>query len=117
MEGGPRPMSAEKPVDIVCKSAGSKPPAVISWWMGSSRLKHNKDTVSADGNFTSSVLTFRPSIEDNGRQLTCRAENPLIAGSALDDTWDLEIHSSPCVRAMDGQPELGLSSNGFSTIL
>ncbi|GFY50040.1 ig-like domain-containing protein [Trichonephila inaurata madagascariensis] len=92
MEGGPRPMSAEKPVDIVCKSAGSKPPAVISWWMGSSRLKHNKDTVSADGNFTSSVLTFRPSIEDNGRQLTCRAENPLIAGSALDDTWDLEIH-------------------------
>ncbi|CAL1288955.1 unnamed protein product, partial [Larinioides sclopetarius] len=95
MEGGPRPMSAEKPVDIVCKSAGSKPPAVISWWMGSTRLKHNKDTVSADGNFTSSVLTFRPSIDDNGKQLTCRAENPLIAGSALDDTWDLEIHYVP----------------------
>ncbi|GBM87634.1 hypothetical protein AVEN_235170-1 [Araneus ventricosus] len=98
MEGGPRPMSAEKPVDIVCKSAGSKPPAVISWWMGSTRLKHNKDTVSADGNFTSSVLTFRPSIDDNGKQLTCRAENPLIAGSALDDTWDLEIH---CKEALN----------------
>nr|XP_042894824.1 hemicentin-1 isoform X1 [Parasteatoda tepidariorum] len=95
LDVGPRSMSAGKSVDLLCKSAGSKPPAIISWWMGATRLKHNKDTVSTDGNFTTSVLNFRPSIEDNGKQLTCRAENPLIAGSALDDTWDLEIHYKP----------------------
>nr|XP_042894831.1 neural cell adhesion molecule 2-like [Parasteatoda tepidariorum] len=95
LDGGPRSMSADKPEDLLCKSAGSKPPAVISWWMGTTRLKHNKDTVSTDGNFTTSVLRFRPSIEDNGKTLACRAENPLIAGSALDDTWELEIHYVP----------------------
>ncbi|GFU00828.1 nephrin [Nephila pilipes] len=95
IEGDRQPLSAHKTVELVCRATGSRPPAVISWWKGTSKLKALKDNISVDGNVTTSIITMTPSSEDNGKHLSCRAENPLIAGSAIEYGWKLEVHYIP----------------------
>jgi hypothetical protein len=41
-----RPYSAGKPYKISCQSSGSRPPAVISWWLGGRQLIADDETVS-----------------------------------------------------------------------
>ncbi|XP_077524712.1 cell surface glycoprotein MUC18-like isoform X2 [Amblyomma americanum] len=88
IEGEPRPLSAGKPVTLRCRSAGSRPPAVVEWWKAGVRMNASQ----ANG---TSALTFVPVSEDSGKQLSCRAENALIAGSAIEDGWKLEVHYVP----------------------
>lgn len=88
IEGEQRPLSAGKPVTLRCRSAGSRPPAVVEWWKAGVRM----NATQANG---TSALTFVPVSEDSGKQLSCRAENPLIAGSAIEDGWKLEVHYVP----------------------
>lgn len=38
-----------------------------------------------------SILTFVPTVEDDGKYLTCRAENPSIPNSAIEDKWRLVV--------------------------
>lgn len=47
---------------------------------------------SETGNQSLSVLTFTPTIDDDGKYLTCRAENPFIADSIIEDKWRLVVH-------------------------
>lgn len=85
------PVSAGKPIDLMCKSAGSRPQAVITWWKGSKQLKA-KESVSEDGNVTTSILTLQPTAEDAGKYLSCRAENTLIPGSSIEDGFKLQVN-------------------------
>ena len=39
-----------------------------------------------------SVLTFIPMVDDDGKYLTCRAENPFIPDSAIEDKWRIVVH-------------------------
>ena len=41
---------------------------------------------------TSSTLRFRPKIENMGKMLRCRAENPVMPASQMEDTWSLDIN-------------------------
>lgn len=43
-------------------------------------------------NYTSNTVAFLPSIHDNGKFLSCRADNPLLSDSSLEDGWTLNIH-------------------------
>ncbi|KAG8185952.1 hypothetical protein JTE90_013612 [Oedothorax gibbosus] len=95
IEGDRQPLSAHKTVELVCRATGSRPPAVITWWKGTSKLKALKDNISVDGNVTTSIITMTPSGDDNGKHLSCRAENPFIAGSAIEYGWKLEVHYLP----------------------
>ncbi|XP_054163059.1 kin of IRRE-like protein 3 isoform X2 [Oppia nitens] len=95
IEGDRKPLSADKSVEVVCTSAGSRPPATISWWKGSIKMKKTRDKISVDGNVTTSTLTFTPSSDDSGKYLSCRAENNLIQSSAIEDGWKLEIYYVP----------------------
>lgn len=41
---------------------------------------------------TRSVMSYVPTMADDGKNLTCRAENPAILGSPVEDKWHLNIH-------------------------
>ncbi|XP_022221884.2 protein turtle homolog A [Drosophila obscura] len=88
-------VSADRTYDIECKSSGSKPPALISWWKGSKQLKKLTKNFNEPDNQSLSILTFTPGREDDGKYLTCRAENQFIDGSAIEDKWRLIVHYQP----------------------
>lgn len=76
---------------INCESSGSKPPALLSWWRGAKRLEGAIEDIATDENRTISTLQFVPSIEDNGRVLSCRADHSVLPDSALEDSWILNV--------------------------
>ena len=39
-----------------------------------------------------STLRYRPSVEDDGRYLTCRAENAALKKKPMDDKWTIHVH-------------------------
>ncbi|XP_074598664.1 protein turtle homolog A-like [Brevipalpus obovatus] len=95
IQGENKPFSAGKATDVICKTAGSRPAPTITWWIGSNRLKKSREKHSLDGNVTTSILTFKPTADDTGKHITCRAENPLIPESVLEDSWKLTVHYVP----------------------
>ncbi|KPJ16337.1 Poliovirus receptor-related protein 2 [Papilio machaon] len=62
----------------------------------------NVNVTALDGNITSSVLTFVPSIEDSGRALSCRVVQPTLVHSTREDGWKLEIQYLPVVKLSVG---------------
>ncbi|XP_067006836.2 nephrin [Anabrus simplex] len=97
-----RMISADRRYEVECKASGSRPLAVITWWKGSRQIKRIAKNFSEDGNQSLSILTFVPVIDDDGKYLTCRAENPDIADSALEDKWKLNVHYMPVVTLKMG---------------
>lgn len=95
VRGKRKRISAGKIVQFECEAIGSRPPAVITWRKGSVRLKSSVDKISNQGNITTSILTMTPTSEDHGKFLSCQAENIMIQGSAMEDSWKLEVHYVP----------------------
>ncbi|XP_076164857.1 neural cell adhesion molecule 2 [Ptiloglossa arizonensis] len=89
-------LSALRTYEIECSSSGSKPEAVITWWKGSHQVKHMARNFADNPNITS-MLSYVPTMEDDGKNLICRAENTVVPNSALEDSWQLLIHYSPIV--------------------
>ncbi|KAK8761809.1 hypothetical protein V5799_026923 [Amblyomma americanum] len=101
---GDTPLSAKIPVEIVCEAMGSRPPATISWWRNGVQLNQTFNHVSADGNVTTSVVNFTPTSADNGLQLMCRAQNPLLPGAVAEDVWVMRIYYKPILSVELGPP-------------
>ncbi|XP_022245374.1 nephrin-like isoform X3 [Limulus polyphemus] len=99
IENSNRPLSTQKPSKLVCIGIGSRPTAQLTWWIGGKKLESAKKTSPFDDNHsenkTISVLILKPNIEDNGRYLSCRAENPLIPKSEIESGWKLDVHYKP----------------------
>ncbi|XP_022246115.1 titin-like isoform X2 [Limulus polyphemus] len=89
------PLSSGKMVQLECRTNGSRPPAEITWWKGSTQLRSTKNRTNKDETLTSSFLTIRPSREDAGKYLSCKAENPNMPNSAIEDGWVLEVYYPP----------------------
>lgn len=39
-----------------------------------------------------SLLQFTPTVEDEGKFLVCRAENPKLPEASIEDRWKLRVH-------------------------
>jgi hypothetical protein len=80
---------ADRKYEIHCVTSGSRPDAIITWLKGKKSLKRIRDY--SKNNQTTSILNFVPSIEDNGKMLTCHAENPNVAGMFVEDNWNMSV--------------------------
>jgi hypothetical protein len=64
---------------------------------GGVSLEGGTVTVSADGNTTTSALSFTPTAADHGLILTCKASNQRIPFSEQQRTWMLRVNYPPKV--------------------
>ncbi|XP_020708442.2 hemicentin-2-like isoform X2 [Athalia rosae] len=94
-------VSAGKKYEVECKSTGSRPPAVLSWWRGSKPLKKTAKIVQ-EGGTTISIVQWTPNADDEGKHLVCRAENPRLPEAGIEDRWKLEVHFTPIVTLRMG---------------
>lgn len=84
-------LSAGEQIELVCQSSGSRPPAKITWWKGESMLENAGESTSDDGSVTTNFLTLVPSVDDNGKYLSCSATNLQFPDFELHDGWTLNI--------------------------
>ncbi|RWS12880.1 nephrin-like protein, partial [Dinothrombium tinctorium] len=87
------PLSSGHRAELECQTFGSKPAAMISWWKGSKRMDNVLNSISSDGNVTKSKLIFIPTTEDNGKHISCRAQNANL-NRAIEDGITLDVHSN-----------------------
>ncbi|XP_041969779.1 hemicentin-1-like [Aricia agestis] len=102
-----RQLSADRSYEVECRATGSRPEAQITWLKGTKPLRRKAKTFS-DTNSTTSVLNFIPEAEDHEGQLLCRAENPRIPDSVIEDSWKLNVHYVPILTLKMGS---NLNSN------
>ncbi|XP_030763471.1 nephrin-like [Sitophilus oryzae] len=89
------PLVADKRYEVSCESAGSRPPAIITWYKGKRQLRRTKEETTE--NVTISELSFVPTTEDDGKSITCRAENPNVTGLFLETSWKIDVVYPPIV--------------------
>ncbi|KAI4488239.1 hypothetical protein M0804_005087 [Polistes exclamans] len=95
-EIGNESLLAGKRYEVECVTTGSRPPAVITWYKGRRRqLKHTTEERSE--NRTVSMVEFEPGVEDHGKSITCRAENPNVTGLFLEKSWKIDVVYPPIV--------------------
>ncbi|CAO1408851.1 unnamed protein product [Diamesa tonsa] len=99
-----QPLSADRQYEVQCQTIGSRPPSVITWWMGGMAIVALPTKTSLDGNVTTSTLLFTPTREDNGKNLVCRATNELVKNGMKETTLKLNVFFGPDIK-------LGLGSS------
>ncbi|XP_076366981.1 neural cell adhesion molecule 2-like [Tachypleus tridentatus] len=90
-----QPLSANKVTNLKCRTAGARPNVTITWWFGGRQMKSTTTRTTKNGNITISTLSFKPSMDDAGKYISCRAENPAIPESALENGWKLSVYHKP----------------------
>lgn len=96
--GSNQPLSAGKEYELVCQAVGSRPPAQISWWKDGKQMDSVKKQVSSNGNISTSALKFSPVVKDYEKILVCRGENNRVEGSAMEDSWKLNVFFVPVLH-------------------
>ncbi|XP_070500607.1 synaptogenesis protein syg-1-like isoform X1 [Chironomus tepperi] len=96
----PTRMVADRRYEIICESSGSRPNAIITWYKGKRQLRRTKDEIL--NNTTKSELSFSPTVEDDGKFIVCRAENPVVSGLFLEATHKLSVVYPPLVTLQLG---------------
>lgn len=85
---------SEKSVNISCSTFGSNPQAYTRIWHEGKELPILETRAISP---LESVIKakFLPTQEDDGSFLVCRAENPLITSSAVEDQWKIDVRYAP----------------------
>ncbi|GIY83557.1 nephrin [Caerostris darwini] len=94
-------LTAGETLELNCQSEGSKPPAQITWTKGTESVTHLA-IHNVYGRISVSSLTITIVPEDNGKKLVCRAQNPQLPESALQDSLDLNVQFTPVLTLVFG---------------
>ncbi|XP_050440187.1 kin of IRRE-like protein 3 isoform X2 [Adelges cooleyi] len=100
---------ADRRYDVSCHSAGSRPPASITWYRNDKKLPKTKPDDIKE-NVTTSEITFVPTTDDNGKSITCRAENPQVPTLVAETNWVLKVVFAPIVSLRLGN---SINPNGI----
>ncbi|KAH9414353.1 hypothetical protein DERP_012000 [Dermatophagoides pteronyssinus] len=113
-------ISTLNPIELACQCSGSKPAAKIKWkksQQSNNNVNDNHDNnnnvqwldafsqiISQDGLTTTSFLSFVPSIDDNGKNITCIGFNPKISIEkySIENSWPINITYSPILSLIMG---------------
>ncbi|XP_026326478.1 nephrin-like isoform X2 [Hyposmocoma kahamanoa] len=91
-----QPLSVGRKAELWCRSTGARPPATITWWLGSKQLNSvAKQRELDEGNETQSLLQWTPLKEHNGQVLSCRAEHSKFNKSTIESRLPLNIYYVP----------------------
>ena len=93
-------LSSGKAVEFVCQSTGSKPAAIINWYIGDSLLNGLGSSTSEDGSVTTSFLSFQPNTHHHAKKLTCVTYNPSIRQFILQDGFILHVQCKPNLASL-----------------
>ncbi|XP_064109770.1 LOW QUALITY PROTEIN: uncharacterized protein LOC135217712 [Macrobrachium nipponense] len=103
------PLSANRAYDVVCQTAGARPPATITWMLDRKVLNTHEEKTTQEGNVTTSELQLTPRVSDAGKVLQCRAESPDLHEPPLVAKWTLDIYYVPITKLHPGR-SLNLSN-------
>ncbi|XP_077484631.1 neural cell adhesion molecule 2-like [Amblyomma americanum] len=81
-------------VEARCLVKGARPLAQVAWFKSGHRLQPDR-LLSREPGSTLSAVSFAVRAQDNGGNLTCRADNPDLPGSELSSTVALDVHYAP----------------------
>ncbi|XP_022651814.1 vascular cell adhesion protein 1-like [Varroa destructor] len=98
-----RTFSAGVPASVECEIVGSRPVPEVTWRISGrpGQLASTFTHVSKDNAITTSVVTFVPTEEDQGRTLICEAQNQALhnfPGSSANQTLVLNVFYKPNVE-------------------
>ncbi|VVC44480.1 Fibronectin type III,Immunoglobulin subtype,Immunoglobulin-like domain,Immunoglobulin-like [Cinara cedri] len=93
---------ADRRYDLLCTSSGSRPPARITWYRNDKKLPKMKPDDTKE-NSTTSEITFVPTTDDNGKSITCKAENPSMSQMAVETNFILKVVFAPIVSLRLGK--------------
>ncbi|XP_076234186.1 motor axon guidance molcule sidestep isoform X2 [Calliopsis andreniformis] len=88
---------AGRPIAARCETWGSSPAARIIWRLGGQVIGDPNMSSTQRSNSTISKLALALGKEDDGKELTCRAENPRFPGGVLEQTKILSVAYPPVV--------------------
>ncbi|KAI5707143.1 hypothetical protein M8J75_014966 [Diaphorina citri] len=93
-------LDADQRYRLSCESAGSRPPAVITWYKNGKIFQLTDTKTEKHENVTRSEISFTPSTSDDGKVITCRAENMYVNSTSekhVETTWNLRVVFPPVV--------------------
>ncbi|GFR12185.1 nephrin, partial [Trichonephila clavata] len=97
------PMLVGDQQDVICETKGSRPKAMMSWWLEKEEIRTaTLDTPTEDGNLTLSTLRFTPKPEDNGKTLICKSVNPVLPKTTLHTEIKIEVQYLPILSLRFG---------------
>ncbi|XP_054711449.1 nephrin-like [Uloborus diversus] len=90
-----KPLKVGDDLRLDCETSGSRPAAKLVWWMENRIMSTGKQSFFTNRNVTYSSIHLSPKVDDNGKIVMCKAENPTLQHSDIQDSWYLNIYFPP----------------------
>ncbi len=90
------PVKADKTYQVLCQVTGAQPPPEVSWSLDGQPLPTTDPRLTHSSNLTTSQLVFTPKITDQGKVLTCTADNKVFP--AVNRSSSLNVYYLPVVH-------------------